>query len=349
MRLPQVWRSDLALDLKIGSGWSATVEAIFTKTLQDTKFETRNLKPISSPLGTADARPYFSGDKINPNFTSVFVVTNTQQGYRYNVSASVKKSTQNWNFSSHYTFGKSRDLANGVRVSPQANWEWNQTLDPNNPRLSYSNFDVRHRIISAADVTFKLRKNMPTTISLVYLANSGAPFTYIYTGDANRDGSPTNDLIYVPKDFAESNLVDVKNAAGQVTLSANTQWENLNNYIENNAYLRSKRGTYTERNAGRTPWNQQLDMRILQQFVLKNGQRLQLSFDIINLSNFISKTWGRQYFVPNTTNAGYALLTFVKRENNQPQYRFDNPTNTPYQFDPIASRTQGQIGLKYIF
>ena len=349
LRLPQVWRNNLAFDAKLGKGWSATLEAIYTKTLQDTKFETRNLKPVSTPLSTWDARPYFSGEKVNPNFTSVFIVTNTKQGYRYNLSAGIQKTNQNWNASANYTFGESRDLANGVRVSPQANWEWNQTLDPNNPQLSYSNFDVRHRIIGTADWTIKLKENLPTTLALVYVAASGVPFTYIYSGDVNRDGSPTNDLIYVPRNIDESGLVDVKNTAGQVTLSAATQWENLNNYIEKDHYLNTRRGNYAERNGARSPWNQQLDMRIMQQIVFKNGQRLQVSFDLVNLSNWISKTWGRQYFVPNTTNAGYSLLTFVKVENNKPQYRFDNPTTAPYQYDPIVSRTQGQLGVKYIF
>ena len=349
LRLPQVWRSNLAFVSNLGKGWTATVEGIFTKTLQDTKFETRNLKPVSVPLSTWDTRPYFSGEKVNPNFTSVFIVTNTTQGYRYNLSANVQKSANNWNASVNYTFGESKDLANGVRVSPQANWEWNQTLDPNNPRLSYSNFDTRHRIVGTADWTFKLKENMPTTVALVYIAASGVPFSYIYSGDVNRDGSPTNDLLYVPKNFEESGLVDVKNAAGEVTLSAATQWTNLSSYIEKDDYLRSKKGGYVERNGAHAPWNQQLDMRILQQFVFKNGQRLQLSFDLINISNWISKTWGRQYFVPNTTNAGYSLLTFIKVENNKPQYRFDNPTAAPYQFDPISSRAQGQLGLKYIF
>ena len=215
--------------------------------------------------------------------------------------------------------------------------------------MSYSNFDVRHRIIGTADWTIKLKENLPTTIALVYVAASGVPFTYIYSGDVNRDGSPTNDLIYVPRNIDESGLVDVKNTAGQVTLSAATQWENLNNYIEKDNYLKTRRGNYAERNGARSPWNQQLDMRIMQQIVFKNGQRLQVSFDLVNLSNWISKTWGRQYFVPNTTNAGYSLLTFVKVENNKPQYRFDNPTTEPYQYDPIVSRTQGQLGVKYIF
>ena len=179
LRLPQVWRSDLAFDFNLGKGWSAGVEAIFSKTLQDTKFETRNLKPVSVPFSTTDTRPYFSGEKVNTNFTSVFVVTNTNQGYRYNIATNIRKSSENWNVAANYSYGQSHDLANGVRVSPQANWEWNQTLDPNNPRLSYSNFDVRHRVVGTADATFKLKENLPTTISLVYIAASSVPFTYI--------------------------------------------------------------------------------------------------------------------------------------------------------------------------
>jgi Carboxypeptidase regulatory-like domain len=349
LRLPQVWRNNLGIDANLGKGWSVSVEGVFTKTIQDTKFETRNLKQTSVPLSTWDNRPYFSGEKVNPNFTSVFVVTNTSQGYRYNIASSIRKTTENWSTSVSYTYGRSKDLANGVRVSPQANWEWNQTLDPNNPRLSYSNFDIRHRVIGSTSWNFKLKENLPTTISLVYVAASGVPFSYIYSGDANRDGSPTNDLVYVPRNFDESGLVDVKNATGQVTLAATTQWDNLNNYIEKDNYLKSKRGNYVERNGARSPWNQQLDMRIMQQFVFKNQQRIQVSLDFINVSNLISKTWGRQYFVPNTTNAGYSLLTFIKVENNKPQYRFDNPTAAPYQYDPISSRTQGQLGIKYIF
>jgi hypothetical protein len=349
LRLPQVWRNNLGIDANLGKGWAVGVEGVFTKTLQDTKFETRNLKPVSVPLSTWDNRPYFSGEKVNPNYTSVFVVTNTTKGYRYNIATNIRKTTENWSTSVSYTYGYSKDLANGVRVSPQANWEWNQTLDPNNPQLSYSNFDVRHRIIGTSSWSFKLKENLPTSISWVYVAASGVPFTYIYSGDANRDGSPTNDLIYVPRNFDESGLVDVKNTAGQVTLSATTQWENLNNYIEKDHYLKSRRGNYAERNGARSPWNQQLDMRIMQQFVFKNQHKIQVSLDFVNLSNWISKTWGRQYFVPNTTNAGYSLLTFVKVENNKPQYRFDNPTSDPYQYDPIVSRTQGQLGVKYIF
>ncbi len=350
LRLPQVWRSSLALDARWGRGWSAGVEGIFTKTVQDIKFETRNLKPISVPLAPWDNRPYFSGERVSNNYTSVFVVKNTQKGYRYALSGNVRKTAEHWGASVAYTYGKSYDLANGVRVSPQANWEWNQTLDPNDPQLSYSNFDQRHRLVATADWNIKWGKRMNAVLSAVYIAGSGTPFTYTYAGDANRDGSPTNDLVYVPANFEESGLVDIKNSDGSIKLAATEQWANLERYIQNDAYLSTRKGQHTERNGGRTPWNQQIDLRIMQQFALRGSNRkIQISFDLINAGNLLNYRWGRQYFVPNTTNSGYSLLTLLKVEGGKPQYRFDNPSGKPYQYDPIASRSQGQLGIKLFF
>ncbi len=349
LKLPQVWRSNLAISTTTKNGWFLELEALFTKTLQDAKFETRNLKSTSKPLSNWDSRPYYSGETINPDFTSVFLVTNTTEGYRYNTSLSVRKTYKKISAGTSYTYGHSKDIANGVRVSPQANWEWNQTLDPNKPQLSYSNFDIRHRIVGSGFYSFDITKKIPFSVGVVYLASSGIPYSYVYAGDANRDGSPTNDLVYVPANIEESGLVDIKNMQNQVILSATEQWANLQQYITNDPYLSSKKGQYTERNGPRSPWNQQLDARITFQYLLPKNQRIQLSLDLINLSNLISPTWGRQYFVPNTTNAGYSLLTFLKVENDKPQYRFDKPTALPYQYDLIASRMQGQIGLKYIF
>jgi Carboxypeptidase regulatory-like domain len=349
LRLPQVWRSNLSIEKNWTNGWQISAEALFTKTMWDVKFETLNLKADGQPLSGADNRLRYSGSKINPSFTSVFVTTNTRQGHRVQYSFGAEKTHKNWIISGHYTYGVSKDIANGVRVSPQANWEWNQTIDPNNPSLSYSNFDSRNNIAGTFIWNHDWTKKLPFSVSLAYLANSGVPFTYVYTGDINRDGSPTNDLLFVPADQATSGLVDIKNTQGVVTLSANDQWAQLDQYISADKYLSSRRGKYVERNGARSPWNQQLDLRLLQQFILKNNRRVQLTLDFINLGNLLSYRFGRQYFVSNTTNSGYALLTLVKVENNQAQYRFDAPTQQAWQYDPTLSRLQGQLGIKFIF
>ena len=63
----------------------------------------------------------------------------------------------------------------------------------------------------------------------------------------------------------------------------------------------------------------------------------------------MNKTWGQQTFVANTLNSGYQLITVASVTNDQATYRFNNPTSKPYQVDPIASKWQGQLGVRWIF
>ena len=136
-------------------------------------------------------------------------------------------------------------------------------------------------------------------------------------------------------------------------LSARQQYDQLAQCIANDAYLSTRRGTYAECNAARTPWTQQLDLRLIAKVPLtKTGsQHLEVSFDFINLGNLLNRDWGLLYFVPNLNNSGYALLDFVRIDaaKTQPVYQFHAPTSTPWQTDPIYSRWQGQVGLRYSF
>ena len=354
-KLPQVVRSSLGLDFKTHNNWTFTLEGIYTKTLKDVLYKTINLKDSTAALtGSGDNRPVYLGNgnlqKIGTGFTNVFLLTNTKQGYKYSISAGVAKNfTSNFNVRFSYTYVVSKDVANGVRNSPQANWEFNQTILPNNPKLSSSNFDIRNRLLALVTKQFN-RKKSQTAFTFIYNAQSGSPFSFVYIGDVNRDGSPNNDLLYVPTNQADANLVDIKDAAGNVTITAAQQWENLNNYINNNKYLRTKKGTYTERNAARTPWNQELDCKVSHTFLINKKQALSFSLDVFNLSNLINRNWGRQFFVPNLLNGNYQLITVQTISNStKPNYIFNNPVSTPWQTDPITSRTQGQVSVRYNF
>lgn len=357
-KLPKVWRSNLALDIKLPKDFIFTIEGLYSKTIYDVLFKTINLKDSTVGLQGADGRPVYAGSgssaKYNPNYTNVFMLTNTKNGYRYNISVSLSKEFKfGLTVFTAYNYGISRDVMNGVRVSPQANWEWNQTINSNSPALSFSNFDIRHRSITNISYIKKWKKVIEKSIvSIVLNAQSGSPFTYIYSGDLNRDGSPNNDLIYVPANQSEIALVDIKDAAGNVLVSANDQWNQLDSYINNDIYLSSRKGKHTERNGGRTPWNTQLDLRISNEFKLgkKTKNTLQILIDVINFTNLLNKNWGHQYFVPNTTNAGYSLIT-VKSINSAglATYQFNNPTSSPWQIDPIASRWQMQLGVRFNF
>lgn len=356
-KLPQVFRNSLGLEWKTDNGWSLSAEAVYTKTLNDVLYKTINLKDSTASLaGTGDNRTVYLGNgnaqKLNASFTNVFLLTNTSEGYRYQLSVTAGKRIQSFQFFASYTYGVSKDISNGVRVSPQANWEFNQTLLPNAPQLAYSNFDLRHRSINTLQYNRKWKRNSVNVI-FVYTIQSGSPFTYTYIGDINRDGSPNNDLIYIPRNQSESNLVDIKDASGAIVTSAAVQWEQLNQYIEKDRYLSKRRGQYAERNGARTPWNQQLDMKL--NYTLMLGTKNQthsigFSLDVFNLSNLISKTWGRQYYVPNILNSSYQLLTVTRVNGSlQPELQFSNPQTTAWQYDALLSRAQGLFSIRYSF
>jgi hypothetical protein len=356
-KMPRVWRTGLAADWRLPLGYLLTVEGVFTKNIYDVLYQTINLKDsTSTALGGPDTRPIYLGSsaakKINPAFTNVFLLTNTTQGYRYNLSVSLRKDFA-WglNAEAAYTYGMSKDLVNGVRNSPQANWEWNQTTRPNGPALSFSNFDTRHNVVASASYTKLWGKRHTTTLTAFHQSRSGRPFSFVYAGDLNGDGSPNNDLIFIPKNAEDIALTDLKDATGQVVATAGQQWQQLDAYIAASPYLSERRGRYAERNGGRTPWGHQLDLRVLHKWCFsgKSSRSLEISLDLINAANLLNWRWGHQFFVSNTTNAGYQLLTFNKITNERATFSFNAPTEQAWQLDPIASRWQMQLGLRFNF
>ena len=79
-----------------------------------------------------------------------------------------------------YSYGQSKDIVNGVRVSPAANYEWNQSLVANSPELAYSHFDLRHKFIGNVFYNLKVKEHVNVTASLIYIARSGSPFSFVY-------------------------------------------------------------------------------------------------------------------------------------------------------------------------
>ena len=84
------------IDFKTKNNWTFTIEGVYTKTLKDVLYQTINLKDSSAPLsGSGDDRPVYLGSgnqqKIGIGFTNVFLLSNTNEGYRYSITASVGK------------------------------------------------------------------------------------------------------------------------------------------------------------------------------------------------------------------------------------------------------------------
>ena len=347
-KMPQIWRSNLALDYTTGSQWKFSVEGMYTKVINDLKFQQVNYvdNPTYYVYDTKHQQPIYSGAKINSLYTNAYLLSNTKQGYRYSVTGQVSK-TFNFglNFMVAYTYGRSKDITNGIRNSMESNWQLNQSLSPNNPGLAYSNFDVPHRIVATANYRVDWRKENKyiSTFSIFYSTASGVPYSYGLVNTTYDGTGQSQSLVYIPtKADLSKFFTDATQAAA------------FDAYVDADKYLRTRRGDFTERNGGRTPWNTQLDFRFTQDLNMPvNGKThtLTFTFDIVNLTNLLNTNWGKSYFSPNTFNSMSSVglkVTAPATVGAYPTYSWSYP-GRPYSVDLFSSRYQMQAGLRYTF
>ncbi len=350
-KMPQLLRFNVAADRSLPSGLVGTVEFLYSKVLNEILYQDINLRQPTGTL-TGDGRPvYPSARQINTAFTNVILLGNTNKGYQYSLTFQLQKPFQKGIFGSlAYTYGESKDINSGRSSQAVSNWRFNQiVVNPNDPPITYSAYDLRHRIVGSISYRAEYAKRFATTISLVYVGQSGIPYSFVYDGDLNGDGEIANDLLYIPRNQEEIVLV----TSGTSDLRTPTQiWEQLNTFIENDPYLKNNRGKYAERNGARTPWTHQIDMRLMQEisFMVKNRKHsLQLTFDVLNLGNVLNEEWGRIYTVPDQQDAP---IRFVGREggrdSGRPTFTFLNKQSS-WQVDNLLSRWQAQFGARYIF
>ncbi len=384
-KLPQIWRSSLAFDFKLPMGFRASIEALYTKVIQDVQFENINLVDNATYFGQGPtATPRYTGyvftpgtaaaTKVNTALSNAFLLTNTNQGYRYQLTGSVGKTFGNFlDVSTAYTYGQSKDISNGIRNSFQSNWELNPALNVNNPALSYSNFDLRHRVVASINLHHGLGQRFTGYFTSVLTYASGSPYTWVYNNNFFGNGQQAVSLAYVPSSASDITLVTRASASSAYVLDASgAQYAALSNFIDNDDYLKGRRGQYAERNAARTPWNNQADVRLMVEAKLgklesnEAGQvparhTIQISFDVQNVGNLLNRSWGRQYFVPNTFNStlgtGLTQVAFADASGNiasaysstfnRPAFTYSSPAT--YSIDQLASRWQGQLGVRYLF
>nr|WP_245122344.1 hypothetical protein [Hymenobacter volaticus] len=363
--MPQVWRTNVAVDFRLPGEIVATLEGIFSKTVNDIYYQNINLTAPVGRLVGPDQRPVYAsttaGRRINQNYTNVLLLNNTNEGYRYNATAQLQKQfTNGLNTTVAYTYGRAREINSGTSSTALSNWQFNQVQsDPNNPELGYSINDRRHRILVTGGYTIRYANNKTATnISVIYEGLAGSPIAYVYGQggrDVNNDGAFSNDLIYIPRDARDPNEITlVTSGSSDMRTLAQVQ-DQLEAFIQNDPYLRNHRGQYAERFAARTPWTHQVDIRLAQDLNFVAGGKkntIQISFDIQNVGNLLNNNWGNQYSVSNNAIELLRPET-VTGPNIRPTFSFPATfaanNNRGYDIAPFNSRWQGQLGVRYTF
>jgi hypothetical protein len=353
---PQIWTTDLAVDKSLFWDMLGTLEVIYSKDLN--AIFMRNADLVTPVRNLPDGRPYYGGtgaNELTSDFgAGMYVLDNTSEGHSLNITAQLRKI---------WTSGASAMLAynyiqakNNLKTSEIASVLWQSQPvqgDPNRPELSYAEFGPRHRIVGAATFAKTWSQSLRTSFGVFleiaegnqFDVQGGNRYSFLYAGDVNGDGY-ANDLIYIPRDQSEIILVD--------TLGAGTpaeQWERLNNFIEQDAYLRGHRGQIAERAGAVNPWYHNLDLRILQDLGFGSGNNrhtFQLSLDLLNLTNLINSDWGVRKSATPAAISPLRLLDF-NNPAGAPRFVYTGPTET-FSPDPgELSRWRAQVGLRYFF
>jgi hypothetical protein len=389
-KFPQVWRTNIGVDQRLPGDVVLTLDAIFTKDINAVFFDNVNLP---NPLGNAKgadtrqiyreptalnrttAAPRLSDFQVSPKIVSsdgAIVMRNTNKGYSYSLTAMLQKSFSNGLAASlGYTYSDARDVAIGGST-PFSLWSARPISgDPNANTLGYSDFLRSHRVIASLSYRKEYIGHLATTLSGFLDLGPNGRYSYVYNGDMNGDNVGNNDLMYIPRNRSEINLTNLTLFNGtpqQSVYTADQQWTDLDNYINQDKYLSKHRGEIAERNGAVLPWVGFVDARLLQDVftnIGKNRNTLQFSLDVFNIGNLINRNWG-----VSQTQQRNSPLSFVDYDqtSGQPRFNFNPIVNSRTVFpDGTAttsvqtlnttnryvttesSRYRIQLGLRYSF
>ncbi len=353
---PQVWTTNIAIDHRLPGDVLATLEVLYGKDINAAFVRNADLKP---PVRTLpDGRPYYGGagnNELNADFGSgIYVIDNTSEGYNLSAAIQLRK---RFDFGMNTTLGYAYLTAkNNMQSTEIASvlWSGNPVQgNPNKPELSFSQFGIRNRVTASATYKHSWSENWATSFGLFlevaegnrFAGSGGNRYSFTYAGDVNGDGQGGNDLIYIPRN--QSEIIFVQN--GSVT--PDEQWTAFNAFIEQDDYLKSHRGQIAERFGAINPWFANVDLKLLQDFIIPiSGQAhtFQLSVDVLNVLNLLSSDWGvRSVASPQATSP----LQFMGFNGaGAPTFNFDRTITKTFIDDPgLDSRWQMQIGIRYLF
>ena len=344
MKFPQVLRANLAYEQQFGNGWKMILEGLYSKTFNAMYFEnlalTQSAKVYAVPGVEASAAPYYSVDN---RFYSVINTKNSNDGYSYQLSAQLQKSFAfGLDLSASYTFGHSYSVNDGTSSVAYSCWKYNYAVDTNNPKLTYSGFDIPNRVMVNVNYTSPKYANglLQSVLGLVYNGQNGMRYslTMNESKDYNGDGYRGNSLLYIPTD----------EELAQMNFASEEARAKFGDFINSDKYCKYHKGQYAERNSNVGEWENRVDLHFAENIFYwkKRGSKIQLTLDVLNFANLLNKKWGTTY--GSLYNLSVLKVSKVAVANGvaTPTFDYNNPSIYP---NNISSRWHMQVGCKITF
>ena len=348
-RMPQVWKTSLAVDYNFPTSFplSVTAEGIFNKTINAVTIADWSMKDVGgfARFNGADNRPIYPANFRTD--TPAFVLENTSLGYGWSGSVSVNASPiQGLDIMAAYTHTVSKEVTGMPGSDAESAFTYVPTSQgPNYIPLHNSQYVTPDRFVASLTHNDKCGNHF----SLIYEATRGGyNYSYMMANDINGDGY-NYDAIYVP--------TDKEVADGKFRFVSQDDADRFMAYVHKDDYLSSHQGQYAEAYSIYSPWLHRFDVSYKHDFKVKVGNTtntLQLGFDIKNVLNLFDNSWGvAKYLNPAIGSEarilkyegvdadGYATFSTPKSINGN--------TETFVYNHSLGQCWYASIGIKYLF
>jgi hypothetical protein len=245
--------------------------------------------------------------RVTDSLPSVIELRNVSRNHAVQVSASLARQFESGlAVMASYTWSRVRDAQTPLRVNTRGTLNWALRAESGRHEdlgLGISLNDVPHRLVLAGTWRAPWRRWL-TELSLLYVGESGSPFTYRAggaggRGDLNADGA-LNDPVYVPRSALEPDEIVFTGVSAEPgadnSLAAQearvlSQRVGLDRFVRSSACLRRQQGRIVARNSCREPWAH-TTAASLRQVVPIGSQTLEAQLDVFNLLNLLDRDWG---------------------------------------------------------
>ena len=346
-RYPQVFRLAAGLDYQYG-GLRLSLDGDYTKGINNLFVENLVAADNGQRLyvggeGSTTSATYYNS--TTKEYSSVYRLGNTHKGYSWSATARLE-----YNFSyaleglrltAAYTYSEAKSVNDGISAQSSSNWGRNYAVDSNNPALSNSVYEFPHKVVASLSYS-RLYGKFGTNFMLLYNGHSGEHYSLTYAKgkvDINGDSYKGNSLIYIPTEAEMATMLWADDTSAAA----------FNSYIEQDSYLSRNRGKFAERNSHSLPFVNRLDLHFAQSFYFSNksDRRIELSLDILNLSNLISRSWGLVHRTSNWTLSPVSVTELKEVDGGyRPVYKFNG---AQYTVDDVMSRWHMQLGVRVVF
>ena len=358
-KMPQVWKSSVAVDYQIPVDFpfTVTVEGIFNKTINDVCIRDWSIKDVGgyARFNGADNRAIYQDSKYSytdengkvRSMPNAFVLTNTSKGYGWSANITLNAQPADWiSLMAAYTHTVSKEVTGMPGSDASSAFTYVPSVEgPNFTKLHNSQYVTPDRLVASATLHDKCGNHY----SFIYEAwRGGYNYTYMLANDINGDGYKY-DPVYIPTDDEVAN-----NLFRFVSEDDKTRFMD---YVHKDSYLSKHQGEYAEAYSVYSPWVHRVDFAYKHDFKLNVGKTkhtLQLTFDMKNVLNFFNSTWGvMKQLNPEFGGNGYILnYAGVDGEGyatfSTPELINANTKTWTYNH-AIGQCWSASIGIKYIF